>query len=176
MILYLIRHGETDYNKKGLLQGKTDIFLNEKGIKDAKELYKYFIDKNVDICFSSPLIRALDTAKIVFPNLDIIISDMISERNLGKFEGRRHEEYHFYDFWNYKLNSHEGGVETVQDLLKRSDSFLEKLKEQYSGKKIAVVSHGAFLKALHYSIVGYNEDTDFSKFSINNCEIKKYEI
>lgn len=176
MTLYLIRHGKTDYNEQGLLQGKSDIPLNENGIKDAEKLHDYFQDKKVDLCFSSPLIRALDTAKIIFPNLDIITSNLIIERTLGQFEGKSHAEYHFYDFWNYKANNNTSGVEPVQDLLKRSTLFLHELKEKYMDKTIAIVSHGAFLKALHYSIIGYNTETNFDSFSINNCEVKKYEI
>lgn len=176
MVLYLIRHGKTTYNEKGLLQGKSDIPLNEEGQKQSLLLHNYFLDKKVDVCFSSPLKRALDTAKTIFPELEIITSDLICERNLGLFEGRSHTEYHFYDFWNYKANSNEGGVEPVQDLLKRSNLFLKQLKENYRDKNIAIVSHGAFLKALYFSITGYNENTDFSAFSINNCEVKKYEI
>ena len=176
MVLYLIRHGKTDYNEKGLLQGKSNIPLNATGIKESEKLHNYFLDKDVNICFSSPLVRALDTAKIIFPDIDIITSDMVIERTLGKFEGKSHEEYHFYDFWNYKINSNEGGVEPVQDLLKRSDLFLKLLKEKYVDKNIAVVSHGAFLKALHFSIIGYNEDTSFKEFSLKNCEVKKYDV
>ena len=68
MVLYLIRHGKTTYNEKGLLQGKSDIPLNEEGQKQSLLLHNYFLDKKVDVCFSSPLKRALDTAKTIFQN------------------------------------------------------------------------------------------------------------
>ena len=176
MVLYLIRHGRTDWNDKGLLQGKSNIPLNDDGIKSAKKLHEYFLDKNIDLCFSSPLTRTLETAEIIFPNLNIITDERIVERDLGKFEGKSYAEYHLNNFWNYKENSTYGEVEPVQDLLKRSDLFLKEIKQKYSDKNIAIVSHGAFLRALHYTIVGYNEQTDFEEFSIKNCEVKKYEI
>ena len=176
MVLYLIRHGKTDYNEKGLLQGKSNIPLNENGIKEAQELHNYFLDKKIDICFSSPLKRAVSTAELIFPDTKIIVSDIIIERSLGDFEGKSHEEYHFHDFWDYKSNSNVGGVEPIRDLLKRSDMFLNYLKENYADKTMAIVSHGAFLKALHFSIMGYNENTNFHGFSLKNCEVKSYEI
>lgn len=176
MTLYLIRHGKTLWNEKGLLQGKSDIPLNEEGKVKALELKDYFIDKNIDLCFSSPLDRAYTTAKIIFPNLNIIKNKKIVERDLGQFEGKSHTEYHFHDFWDYKANSNYGGVEPVQSLFERSKQFLEELTNNYPNKNIVVVSHGAFLKALHYTIVGYDENEKFDDFSINNCEVKKYEI
>ena len=176
MVVYLIRHGQTDYNQKGLLQGKSNIPLNNNGIQEAWRNHNYFVDKNIDFCFTSPLKRALETAQIIFPKVNIIKSDLLIERNLGIFEGKSHDEYHFHNFWNYKLNSTYGNVESVRNLLDRSDSFLNYLKENYMNKTVVIVSHGAFLKALHFSIIGYNENTDFSCFTIKNCEIKKYEI
>ena len=176
MVLYLIRHGETAWNKQGLLQGQSNISLNNEGKKEALKLKEYFQDKEVNICLSSPLNRAYETAKIIFPNLEIIKDDLLIERYLGDFEGKSHKEYHFYDFWNYQANNQDGNVESVRHLLKRSEMFLNKIKEKYSNQTVAIVSHGAFLKALHYSIIGYNENTDFSKFSLSNCEFNKYEL
>lgn len=174
MVLYLIRHGETDWNNLGLLQGRSDISLNENGKKEALKLQAYFKDKKIDVCFSSSLNRAYETAKIIFPKTEIITDDLLIERYLGDFEGKSHKEYHFYDFWDYKANNTAGNVEGVRELFKRSQTFLNKLKTSYNDKVVVIVSHGAFLKALHFSIVGYNENTDFGSFSLNNCEFKKY--
>lgn len=176
MKLYLIRHGKTIWNEKGLLQGNSDIPLNEEGKKSALKLREYFKNKNIDMCFSSPLERACATAEIAFPNLKVITTDKIVERHLGEFEGKSHTEYSFYEFWDYKLNSNYKGVEPVQTLLKRSKEFLEEIKEKYPDKNIAVVSHGAFLKAFYYTIIGYDENEKFNKFQIDNCEVKEIEI
>ena len=70
--LFIVRHGETDWNVKKLLQGKTDIELNENGIKQAEELIYKLDFNNIDIVISSPLKRAKQTATIIVSNrLDI---------------------------------------------------------------------------------------------------------
>ena len=63
MRIYLVRHGKTNYNKKGLMQGRiNESYLNKDGINDALELRKKLSDKNIDICYSSPLFRTYQTA------------------------------------------------------------------------------------------------------------------
>lgn len=176
MVLYLVRHGKTSWNKLGLLQGESDIPLNKEGKDSALKLKEYFSDKNIDICFSSPLKRAYDTAKIIFPDLNIVISNQIIERFLGQFEGKNYQEYNFADYWDYEKNSNDLGVEPIQTLLKRSELFLNYLRENYYDKNVVVVSHKAFIKALHYTIIGYDKNTNFNEFTTNNCEIKKYEL
>lgn len=176
MKLYLIRHGKTDWNQKGLLQGDFNIPLNQEGRLEILKVREAFKNKKVDLCFSSPLERAYETAKIIFPDLNIIKENAIVERDLGEFEGKKHSEYNVYNFWDCKENCNLFGVEPICSLLKRSDMFLQKLKENYSDKTIAVVSHGALLKALHYSIIGYDENEKFDDFSIKNGEVKEYEI
>lgn len=58
----------------------------------------------------------------------------------------------------------------------RAKSFLDKVKQKYDGKNILVVSHGSFIKALHFNLVGYNEDTDFLSFNPSNAIIYEYDM
>ncbi|MCI8446125.1 MAG: histidine phosphatase family protein, partial [Bacilli bacterium] len=88
MELYIVRHGETGYNKMGLLQGKTNIPLNQKGIEQANKTKKELEQINFDIVVSSPLNRAIDTAKIIAPNNEILIDERLNERTLGEYEGK----------------------------------------------------------------------------------------
>lgn len=73
--LYIVRHGETDWNNKGLLQGTTDIELNKEGIKQVQELSKIIDLDKIDICICSPLKRTKETAKILVSNKKKIIYD-----------------------------------------------------------------------------------------------------
>lgn len=75
--IYIIRHGKTDWNDKGLLQGTTDIELNEEGIKETKGLVKKIDLSKIDICFCSPLKRARQTAEILIGNKINIIYDQV---------------------------------------------------------------------------------------------------
>ena len=84
MKIYVIRHGETNANKEGVLQGSSDWPLNENGIKLAKLTGQNMKDIKFDICYSSPLIRAKDTAKYVLGesgnNTEIIFDDRLKGR------------------------------------------------------------------------------------------------
>ena len=89
MKIYLIRHGETDYNSVKRLQGQSDICLNENGREIAKKVGSALMDVDFDYIFSSPLMRALETAKIIRGDRDIpvIIEDRIKEMCFGEYEG-----------------------------------------------------------------------------------------
>ena len=86
--VYFFRHGETDYNVTKRMQGWLDVPLNENGIAQAEMLYKKMSNIKMDCVYSSPLSRALDTAKIVAPNTKIITNDGLKEWNLGVFNGK----------------------------------------------------------------------------------------
>ena len=165
MKLYVIRHGRTSWNEKGLMQGRVNIKLSETGKKEAK-----------DICISSPLKRTLETASIVTDNKYKIITDeLLIERNLGEFEGKKYAEYEKLKFWDYKLNNDSYGVEPVKDILKRTSSFLNNLKEK-DYKTVLIVSHAATIRAINYNIIGYDSNTDFLEFKPTHGEIYEYEI
>ena len=161
MKLYVIRHGRTPWNEKGLMQGRVNIKLSETGKKEAKDIREKLKDISFDICISSPLKRTLETASIVTDNKYKIITDeLLIERNLGEFEGKKYAEYEKLKFWDYKLNNDSYGVEPVKDILKRTSSFLNNLKEK-DYKTVLIVSHAATIRAINYNIIGYDSNTDF---------------
>lgn len=175
--LYIVRHGSTNWNDKGMLQGLSDIPINETGIKQVSITKDKLKNINFDICISSPLKRAIDTAKIIVGNkCGIVVDDLLIERTLGEFEGCTYLEYKNFNFWDYELNSNYNGVEPVKNLLSRAKIFLDKIKDNYNNKTILIVSHAATIRAIHYNIVGYNKDTKFLSFSPKNGEVYEYEI
>ena len=91
MEILLTRHGKTEWNALGKVQGKADIKLNEEGIKQAKETSKLLQDEKIDLIISSPLIRAIETARIIAKerNIPIITDESLSERDFGEYEGKR---------------------------------------------------------------------------------------
>ncbi len=177
IIIYMVRHGQTNYNKKRIMQGKSNVLLNEYGVKEAYNAREKLKDISFDICISSPLKRALQTAEIIIDNkCKIIFDDLLVERNMGNFEGKPYELCQKYDFWNLKINLNYNGVEPVKSVFLRSKDFLDKIKNKYKNKTILIVSHHAVLRALHYNIVGYNYDTNLLDFHPLNGKIYKYEI
>ena len=88
-MLYLMRHGQTDWNIVHKLQGRTDIPLNENGRQMAKEACQKYQDINIDKCFCSPLQRARETAELMLEgrNISIELDDRLQEMSFGTFEG-----------------------------------------------------------------------------------------
>ena len=177
MKLYLIRHGKTDWNINRLIQGRTDTPLCDIGIKDSKKMAKRLKDINFDVCYSSSLKRALDTAEIVVNNkCKIIPSDLLVERDLGRLEGTPAHNYRIKKFWDINYEKDANGVETPKELLARAKEFLDYLKSNYSDETILIVSHSGTIKAIHYNIVGYDDKTDFTEFYSNHNKIYEYDI
>src|SRR5690625_4440025 len=85
----LIRHGETDWNAQGRIQGRTDIPLNSLGIQQAKECRDFLIDSDWDVMITSPLQRAKQTAEIINEGLKLPLIEMkdFVERSFGDAEG-----------------------------------------------------------------------------------------
>ena len=88
-MLYIIRHGKTDWNERHKIQGRTDIPLNDEGRAMAEEAREEYKDVNFDVVFCSPLVRAKETAEILLKgrNLPINIDDRLMEMSFGEYEG-----------------------------------------------------------------------------------------
>lgn len=153
MRLYIVRHGQTDWNLNRKLQGHSDIPLNENGIKMAHETAEKFKNVPIDYVFSSPLKRALETAEIILGNrnLPIKTDNRLREVGFGEFEGMSLTDMgesfqlfskFFTDPEHYKTPV---GGETYDDVQRRVHSFLEELyhNSQYADKNILIASHGA---------------------------------
>lgn len=181
-MLYIIRHGKTDWNDINKLQGQSDIPLNENGIMMAKKARDEYKDIHFDICFCSPLIRAKQTAEILLEGRDIpiIYDDRLKEMGFGEYEGTLNyfedESLPINIFFKHPEEYKEsiGGAETIDDLFKRTGEFLNDkvyslLKED---KDILIVGHGA----MNSSIVCQIRNMDIKDFwsaGIENCKLKR---
>lgn len=177
MKLFLARHGQTDWNLENRAQGQTDKPLNATGIKQAKELRDKLKSYDFDICYSSPLKRALQTAEIaVDGRVKILIDDNLKERNFGKLEGKVLKQWGI-DGFDITPKSDEYGMEPIKHLFARSYKVLERIKsENPPDAKILIIAHGVLLKTMHFNIIGYDDSTDFSSFHLKNGEIVEYDI
>lgn len=157
-MLYIMRHGKTDWNELHKLQGHTDIPLNEKGRLMAKAAHDEYMDVHIDFCFASPLIRARETAEIFLQGRDIPIEidDRLKEMCFGEYEGTENSfqipdcpiNVIFEDPAAYKQSI--SGSETFEELFARVDSFLSEkvMPEVNSGKDVLIVGHGALNSAI----------------------------
>ena len=183
MRFYIIRHGQTNWNKEGRIQGKTDIELNEEGIKQAEEAKRILKDYPIDMIVSSTLKRARKTAEIIneAKNVPIIFKEALEERGLGEFEGKTQQEFQD-EIWNseilanYSLNKEYKGVETIRSLCDRVWGLIEELKKKYVDKNILLVTHGGVTRAINGYFNGANEKGILEDLNLHNCEIRTFEI
>lgn len=159
MKLYLIRHGETQWNKQRLLQGRTDMPLNENGRQVASMTAEGLRDITFHKVYSSPLSRAYEMARLVTEGRYPIQTDQrLTEISFGIYEGLccGRDGYNIPDpdFINFfqdpgKYVPPEGG-ESVQELCHRTMSFLTELAEdpENQGKTILISTHGASLRSM----------------------------
>jgi probable phosphoglycerate mutase len=181
-MLYIMRHGRTDWNDLRKLQGRTNIPLNEEGREQARAAAEEIRDLHLDICFVSPLQRAAETAEIVLAGRDIPIvkDDRLQEMCFGVFEGIENSfqipdcpvNQLFQDPEEYKVPV-EGG-ESLEELYARTGAFLKEqvypLVEQ--GKDVLIVGHGA----MNCSIICQVRNIpvkDFWSAGIENCKVKQ---
>ena len=179
MKIYLVRHGKTDANEIHCLVGQTNnIDINERGINQAKELREKLKDIKFDVCYSSPLTRAMSTAKILVDGrVEIKDDPRIMERYLGELEGKNRELYDIDKYNDYNLNTGEAKVEKVRDLFSRCNEFIDYLKETYSNDSIIlVVSHYGCVRAMHYLLSNATEEEMNKDLYIENCYCKCYEV
>ena len=160
MKLYLIRHGETNWNVVKRLQGATDIPLNENGEALARATCEGMKDIHFDMIITSPLNRAYRTAEIVRGQreIPIIVDKRIREICFGDYEGliSKSEGYSIPDpdfkFFFTKTDKYQTppNGEPIAELLKRTGAFLDELKmrEELQDKTILISSHGAAVRAL----------------------------
>lgn len=160
MRLYLIRHGETDWNIVKRLQGATDIPLNENGEKLARITGEGMRDIPLDLIFTSPLKRAYRTAELIRGErkIPIVEETRIREICFGDYEGlvSRSEGYSIPDpdfkFFFTKTECYRTppNGESIDALLERTGDFLEDLKgrKDLQDKTILISSHGAAVRAL----------------------------
>jgi uncharacterized phosphatase len=162
----ILRHGETDWNSSGKLQGREDIELNELGRKQAIETARYFETEAWDIMVSSPLKRAYETAQIIASRIAIptvyVVNEM-SERCYGSASGLLPEE---------RRRRFPDGVipdqEDFEHLRQRAMIGLDKIATDFIGKRIIVVSHGGLTNSILYTLSG-GEFGSFKTRLKNGC-------
>ena len=181
MEIYVVRHGQTDYNVKKVFQGHIDIPLNETGEKQAQETASKFRNIDVDMILVSPLQRALQTAKPIskITEVPITIEDRIIERSFGNMEGHQNrEDWNIKMMLDYEKNYDIENIEPIQSLFKRVYDFLDEITEKYKDKKVVLVTHGAVSQPIECYFNGMPEVVDFEhleKLTLKNCEVRKYE-
>lgn len=182
MEIYIVRHGETNWNTKRLLQGGTNVPLNENGRAVAGETGKNMEGIPFNMIYSSPLDRAFETANLIrgHRNIPIIRDDRLRELSFGEYEGldskklfaNEDDPFHYF-FTQPELFKTPKGGETLEEICIRAKEFLqeviEPLQEQY--ERIMIVAHGAINKALMCHIKQHEIKDYWSGGLQRNCSV-----
>lgn len=175
MKIYIVRHGQTDWNKEHRAQGLSDVDLNEYGIKEAMKRKELVDQLDIQIVISSPLKRAYKTAQIITKK-EIIIDDRLKERSWGIYEGTQLAKNTSLNAWDLYNEIDQGNIEQLKPFMNRISSFIEDIKVKYDGQNVLIVAHSAVVRVFHYLLSNIPDDGDLSKFRIPNLEILEYDI
>lgn len=183
MKLYVIRHGETDWNVEGRLQGRTNIPLNEKGRELARITARRLQDVKFTRIYTSPLDRARETAMIIKGDREIpvIEEERLQEISFGIYEGYHclKDKYDIPDpAFSYFFSKPEAYVaperaESIEELCKRATSFYQELiqDEALQNEVILISTHGAALRGFLASVYEHSI-ADFWKGGVyKNCAV-----
>lgn len=180
MKIYSTRHGQTDYNKRDIILGTTDIVLNDTGIAQARELADKIYGNEeirIDLIISSPMKRALRTAEIISERcgIPIITDKRFREWNYGEYEGMHRDAECFPE------SKREFGVrmgrtgESLLQLSHRIYSALDWIIEQYADKNVLIVSHGGVCRMIETYFHDMTTE-QFSGWFMGNCQLICYEL
>ena len=181
MQLYVVRHGQTDYNLENRYAGSTDVPLSAVGLQQAEQLALRLRGTPMDILVCSPLLRARQTAAAVqaATGLPLVLAEAFAERNLGLYEGRTRAQIQaeLPALWARNLlhqaDDAPPGGESVRQFDARVTAGLEALHAAYAGQRVLLICHGYVSRLIHryYHGLTYQE---MNRFLLDNCEVAVY--
>lgn len=164
MIIF-VRHGTTQYNENGWIQGLADAPLTKKGLDEAQSAALKLKDTHIDKIYASPLIRAYKTAEIInqYHDLEIIKEPRLLEFDVGPFSGTKLSDYDkatIEDFWKHPEKH---GAQSNEDFKQKVLSFFKSVEN--TNENILIVSHGGVYRLINQYLTGV-----FDLGTIKNCE------
>jgi len=175
--IYSTRHGQTDFNKKDLILGVTDIPLNETGKAQAEELAELLKDRKIDVIVSSPMKRALDTAKKVSEKngAEIVTDSRLREWDYGSYEGKTRFAEGFAEGKREFAVRMGGTGESPFQVAYRVYSLIDEVREKYGDKTVLLVSHGGICRVIETYFHDMTVE-QYSNWFMGNCQLIEYEI
>lgn len=179
--IYLVRHGQSEWNVTNLMQGRTSgVPLTKTGIRQAREIRDRFNQIKFAAIFSSDLLRARQTAQIIAfqRKLAVTTAKAIRERSFGKYEGKTLKQYQedlkemldqfdaLSDKDKFKF-VYQHGIEGIGETVSRVITWLREVSVAYAGKNVLAVAHGGVLRLLLIHL-GYGTYKQLPPFSIDN--------
>ena len=174
-MIYIVRHGQTELNQRSVLQGRSNHPLNEVGREQAQSVGDAFQEAGIvfDKVYTSPLDRAIETAKLVAGDAPIDVEEALVEMDYGPYEGidlfdlpPEVEEF-FKDFTNHPAPD---GMEQLSSVVARAGAFLERLKAEAVHRDILLSTHAIAMKGLLEYLTPESNGAYWSTY-IGNCAV-----
>lgn len=168
--LYLVRHGETDWNRARRIQGRTDVPLNDTGREQARAVAEILTRRRWDAVLTSPLSRARETAEIIADALGLDAPEVFEgamERDYGAAEGMDFAELQA----NYPGDQRAPGAETRDEVAARAVPALLALAEERPGQSLLVVSHGGTIRSVLVAV-----DPEQARETITNASVHSFRV
>ncbi len=180
LTVYVVRHGQTDWNKDGRIQGGTDNPLNATGREQAATMGRLMAEVKVDTVYVSSHQRARQTAEVFQGKTPIVAMDELRERFFGKFEGANDKDPVIVADWNKRrfawADDMEGG-ETLESQSRRAEAALRTIREKHKdGGTVVIVGHGGINPLLVSHLIGVPPLEGASAINQGNDEIYRIEL
>lgn len=180
MEICIVRHGETTWNQEKRFQGSADIPLNENGRELARLSGIALKTTHFDKVFSSPLCRAIETARLFLGgrDMEIVVDERLRELNFGDCEGKLYEDLvkddtitFKYFFSQPELYVPDKHGETIEHMIERAKNFLQEVVEplETTCERIMIVAHGALNRGLMCHILNHGKDKLWNGAVQKNC-------
>lgn len=169
-MIYLVRHGQTDWNLFKRFNGCTDTYLNQTGIQQAKLQAENLMNVSFGACFCSSQTRARQFCEIIYKG-PIMFDDRLAEINCGEFEGTEETVEAMRLFWHV-VKSGDMGTESYEAFIKRNCEVCDIIMKEHKQKNVLIVTHAANARVIDYYFKGKPENYDW----FNNRVVEKGQL
>ena len=178
-MLYVVRHGESVFNRHHIVCGISNVPLTDKGVMQAQKTGEVLKDVKFDYVFVSPLERAQKTAEIILSLNEHnppkpIVNPLIRERDAGLWEGDQRDKSP-YPAWGPDFDCEAHGYETRQSVVARVQAFLEEIGDIYKDKNVLVVAHNGVVRGFKRVFEGIPYEEDWLKYGVENAGVVTFE-
>jgi probable phosphoglycerate mutase len=180
MRLLVTRHGKTEQNINGIIQGKEEGHISDIGFQQIRNLKILLKEEKIDRIISSDVPRCVLTTKEILKSIKIPVSytNLIREKDNGELIGRKANEVDWQELGDDFENRHPKGGESLVMVRDRGREFFSGLVDEYGDTEetILIVSHGGFLKVMIGDLLGMSIYDSIFKLFINNCSLSEIEV
>lgn len=175
-LIYLIRHGRTDWNEERRVMGLSPVPVNDRGKEMVARLAGFLVSQGIETIYTGTLVRTMETARILGESwgAEIVDQPLLNESPYEKWTGKRYSE--LTDDTDFKLYSSEptrsrfSDNEGMADIQRRVLDSIERIVRERPGKKTALVSHSDVIKPAIAHFLGMGLD-EMHKLSIANASV-----